>query len=157
MRFPLFTWLKSVRINSSGSKIISLLDGSHTYNDWEPKDITYAVFHRIVRDRPMHVMEACDLQNRLHQRYGSRRDFVNRYSCFGMIQADRSVEPGFTKLALNYAVHGSSLRSAVFSRENAIRKLGKRKAKELESNKEMRVLFYLTNELKGVLSETRLR
>jgi hypothetical protein len=45
----------------------------------------------------------------------------------------------------------TKLKAAVRARRNAIEKLSKKKAKELESNSELRTIFYLTNELKGLL------
>lgn len=150
---PLFTWLRSRRVPKGKSKIEDLL--RHPFgNAWQPKDITHAVLYRIVRDKPMHVVDACELQDKLHRRYNSRCDYVSRWEMFGMIQADRECKCG-ERFIVNHAFNRDHHKNAIIERENAIKRLGKKKAKELELNEEMRVLFYLMNELKGLLNETR--
>ena len=149
MSLPLFTWLRSRHPNKDGSKIFALLD--HPFgNSYQPKDVTRQVMHRILRDRPMHVVDACELQNRLHGRYNSRLDVFSRNHMYGMVKAD-TTEKRFHKFIFNYATYDEKKHNAVSEREIAIDKLGKKKKKELEANKELRTLFYLTNELKGLL------
>jgi len=155
--FPLFTWLKSVRVQKGQSKMFTLLNNPYVFGHcWKPKDVTYKVLCRIVRDRPMHVVDACKLQQKLHVRYGSRTDAVCEYGMFGMVSAGGSGKRR-DQLVFNSIYETKSeasetkYKAAVRARRNAIEKLSKKKAKELESNSELRTIFYLTNELKGLL------
>jgi hypothetical protein len=155
--FPLFTWLKIIRVQKGQSKMFALLNNPYLFGHiLRPKDVTYDVLCRIVRDRPMHVVDACRLQQTLHARYGSRTDAVSEYGMFGMVSAGGSGKRR-DQLVFNSIYESKSetseakCKAAVRARRNAIEKLSKKKAKELESNSELRTIFYLTNELKGLL------
>jgi hypothetical protein len=152
---PLFTWLRSRRVLKGQSKIEDLL--AHPFgNQYQPKDVTREVMHRILRDKPMHVVDACKIQDKLQGRYNSRQDLFTKHSIVGMVQADRSEKRWHKFLFTStYALRNDNGANAVRARDNAISKLGKKTKKELEANDEMRTLFYLTNELKGLLNDTR--
>jgi hypothetical protein len=150
--FPLFTWLKAIRVQKGQSKMFALLNNPYLFGHiFRPKDVTYDVLCRIVRDRPMHVVDACKLQQTLHARYGSRTDAVSKHEMFGMVGAGGSGKRR-DRLVFNSIYESETkCKAAVRARRNAIEKLSKKKAKELESNSELRTIFYLTNELKGLL------